>query len=78
MNGVNFTQLIPSSTNIGASSTVTNVIQGTGTTRATVTVDGINFTANVIGITNITTPYTITNIQNGTGKNIVGKYSAGI
>ena len=76
INGVNFTQQIPTVTNIDTSSTVASVIQGTATTRATLTVGGIQFTANVIGTTNITNPYTITNIQNGTGRGIVGKYQS--
>ncbi|MDI9356160.1 MAG: hypothetical protein QM536_03925 [Chitinophagaceae bacterium] len=62
---INFTQTGVGTTNITMASTVTNVIQGTSTTRATITVDGIGFTSNVIGTTNIGNPHTITNIQNG-------------
>ena len=76
INSVNFTQTAPSITNIATTSIVASIIQGTATTRATLTVDGIAFTANVIGTTNITNPYTITNIQNGTGRGIVGKYQS--
>ena len=65
VNGVYFTQTVPTVTNIITNSTVANVIQGTDTTRATLNVGGVNFTANIIGTTNITSPYTITNIQNG-------------
>ena len=74
INSVNFTQTVPTVTNIGTSSTVADVIEGTDTTRATITVGGIGFTANVIGITNITSPYTITNIQNGIGTGIIGRH----
>ena len=65
VNGVNFTELLPTLTNIGTS--IANVIQGTATTRATLSVGGVNFTANVIDTTSgrLRTPYTITNIQNG-------------
>ena len=68
VNGVHFTQTTPTGTNIETGSVVTNITQGTSTTRATLTVDGIHFTANVIGVTNITNPYTISNIQNGLKK----------
>ena len=78
VNDVHFTQTIPSWTNIDTNSIVANVIQGTDTTRATLTVDGIPFTANIIGTTNITSPYTLRNIQNGTGEGIVGKYGTKI
>ena len=78
VNGVHFTQTIPSWTNIDTNSIVTNVMQGTDTTRATLTADGIPFTANIIGTTNITSPYTLRNIQNGTGEGIVGKYGTKI
>ena len=49
------------------SSAIANVIQGTATTRATLSVGGVNFTANVIDTTSgrLKMPYTITNIQNG-------------
>ena len=69
INGVSFTQTVPSSTNIGATSMVANVIQGTDTTRATLAVitrnRTVHFTANVIGTTSIINNHTITNIQNG-------------
>ena len=67
VNGVNFTELLPTLTNIGMSSAIANVIQGTATTRATLSVGGVNFTANVIDTTSgrLKMPYTITNIQNG-------------
>ena len=67
VNGVNFTELLPTLTNIGTTSIVANVSNGTATTRATITVGGVNFTANVIDTTSgrLRTPYTITNIQNG-------------
>ena len=72
-----FTQQIPTVTNINTSSTVVSVIQGTDTTRATITVDGIQFTANVIDTTSgrLKIPYVITNIQNGTGRGIIDKYN---
>ena len=78
VNDVHFTQTIPSITYIDTNSIVANVIQGTDSTRATLTVDGIPFTANIIGTTNITSPYTLRNIQNGTGEGIVGKYGTKI
>ena len=67
VNGVNFTELLPTLTNIGTSSAIAIVMQGTATTRATLSVGGVNFTANVIDTTSgrLRTPYTITNIQNG-------------
>ena len=78
VHSIHFTQTIPSITDIDTNSIVANVIQGTNTTRATLTVDGIPFTANIIGTTNITSPYTLRNIQNGTGEGIVGKYGTKI
>ena len=78
VHSIHFTQTIPSITDIDTNSIVANVIQGTDTTRATLTVDGIPFTANIIGTTNITSPYTLRNIQNGTGEGIVGKYGTKI
>ena len=67
VNGIHFTELLPTLTNIGTSSAIANVVQGTATTRATLSVGGVNFTANVIDTTSgrLRTPYTITNIQNG-------------
>ncbi|MDI9355662.1 MAG: GLUG motif-containing protein [Chitinophagaceae bacterium] len=81
VNNINFTQTVPSITNIQTTSTLTNVIQGGTTTRAIITVAGIGFTANFIDTTSgrlkidtgrLKTP--ITNIQNGTERGIVGKY----
>ena len=67
VNGIHFTELLPTLTNIGTSSAIAIVMQGTATTRATLSVGGVNFTANVIDTTSgrLRTPYTITNIQNG-------------
>ncbi|MDI9356119.1 MAG: GLUG motif-containing protein [Chitinophagaceae bacterium] len=76
VNNINFTQTVPSITNIQVTTNTTNVIHGDTTTRTILTLDGIDFTANFIDTTSgrLQTIYTMTIIQNGTGMGIVGKY----
>ncbi|MDI9355747.1 MAG: T9SS type A sorting domain-containing protein, partial [Chitinophagaceae bacterium] len=74
INNTSFTQTTPSITNIGTNNVITNIMQGTVSTRATLNLDGIHFTANIIEPTNITSNDFLTETVDGTGSGIIGKY----